>query len=51
MKFINFFIERNIPIILETPQDNVEIKTQVHFMQFIKFTDLSIFSNYMKHTI
>ncbi len=51
MKFINFFIERNIPIILETPEDNVEIKTQVQFMQFIKFTDLNIFSNYIKHTI
>jgi len=34
MKFINFFKKRNIPIILETPSDSVDFKTQIEFISF-----------------
>lgn len=34
MKFINFFKKRNIPIILETPSDSIDLKTQIEFISF-----------------
>jgi apurinic endonuclease APN1 len=34
MKFVNFFKKRNIPIILETPSDSVDLKIQIDFILF-----------------
>ena len=34
MKFINMFKKRDIPIILETPADSVELSTQIDFIKF-----------------
>ena len=34
MKFINFFVKRNIPLILETPADNIEYAQQINLIKF-----------------
>ncbi len=34
MKFINFFVKRNIPLILETPSDNINYSEQINLINF-----------------
>lgn len=34
MKFINFFVKRNIPLILETPANNIEYAQQINLIKF-----------------
>ena len=33
MKFINYFNKRNIPMILETPSDTIDFKTQIQILK------------------
>jgi deoxyribonuclease IV len=36
MNFINYFKKRNIPMILETPSDIIDYKTQIDFIKYYK---------------
>jgi deoxyribonuclease-4 len=34
LKFIGFFVKRNIPLILETPSDNIDYEDQINLIKF-----------------